>query len=366
MFEYKQLQKCICKSRKVVADKLKYMLGIILLWIVVYLSGMLFCKISGEKETNQMWKHLIGFFFLVYCQGIFFFGGQLLHWTFHKTALCFSIFLFAVCCAAIFLCKKELLKSWKKVKQIKFKNLEYGRYLALLIGLFLGIVYAVTFGTAMNRTDAVVETVQTTLMTDTMNEYHPFTGQPLELGVIMSKKIITLPFWYATLSCWTGFDAVTTVWVVGTLLTMICSLLAFAELGGLLFFRDFKKTWLLLVFMELMYLSGDYYIGSAGFRQFFYGYSGEVIVATVLIPCIFCVLYRFFGPILREDFPIEKEKISWWGLLLSLGLFVGSSFFMASLAWGILIVIIAVALFAISIAGVRLTKRNKVKGEEKL
>ena len=334
--------------------------------MVVYLSGMLFCKISGEKGTNQMWKHLVGFFFLIFFQGIFFFGGQLLQWSFHKTAGFFYVFLFAVCCGAVFICKKELLESWKKVRQFSWKDKERGRYLALLFWLFLAIVYAVAFGTAVNRHDAMVETVQTTLMTDTMNEYHPFTRQPLELGVIMSKKIITLPFWYAMLSCWTGLDAVTTVWVAGTLLTMVFSLLAFAELGGLLFFRDFRKTWLLLIFMELMYLSGDYYIGSAGYRQFFYGYSGEVIVATVLIPCIFCVLYRFLGPVIREDFPKEKEKIRWWGLLLSLGLFVGSSFFLTSIALGILMVVIAVVLFAISIVGVRLTKRNKVKGERKL
>ena len=342
------------------------MLGIVLLWIVVYLSGMLFCKISGEKGTNQMWKHLVGFFFLIFCQGIFFFGGQLLHWTFHKTALFFSVFLLVICCVSVFLCKDELLECWKKVKLFKMKDMEYGRYWALLLWLFIGIVFAVAFGTAVNRSDAMVETVQTTLMTDTMNEYHPFTRQPLELGVIMSKKIITLPFWYAMLSVWTGFDAVTTVWVLGTLLTMICSLLSFAELGGLLFFRDFKKTWLLLVFMELMYLSGDYYVGSAGYRQFFYGYSGEIIVATVLIPCIFSVLYRFLGPILREDFPKEKEKIDWWGLVLSLGLFVGSSFFIVSIAWGIVMVIIAVVLFAVSCVGVRLAKLTKVKGDEKL
>ena len=88
------------------------------------------------------------------------------------------------------------------------------------------------------------------------------------------------------------------------------------------------------------------------------------MVATVLVPCIFCVLYRFLGPILREDFPKEKEKIGWWGLFLNLGLLVGSSFFMASLAWGIVTVVIAVALFAISIVGVRLTKRKRVKGEK--
>lgn len=342
------------------------MLGVVLLWIVVYLSGILFCKISGEKGTSQLWKHLIGFFFLIFCQGIVFFVGQLLNWTFRKTTMILTVFLLIICCVSMFVCKKEIGELWKKVKKFSFKEVKNGRYLALLFWILLGIVFVVAFGTAGNRNDAMVETVLTTLMTDTMNQYHPFTKAKLELGVILSKKIITLPFFYSMLSIWTGFDAVNTVWVLGTLITIVCSLLAFAELGGLLFFRDFKKTWLLLVFMELMYLSGDYYIGSAGYRQLFYGYSGEVIVATVLIPCILSILYRFFGPILREDFPSEKEKIGWLGTILNMGLFVGSSFFLTSLAWGILMVVIGIILFAISIVGVRLTKRNRVKGEKVL
>ncbi len=340
------------------------MLGIVLLWIVVYLSGMLFCKISGEKETSQLWKHLIGFFFLIFCQGIFFFGGQLLHWTFQNTAMLLTVFLLVICIISVYLCKNEIAELWRKVKKSRFRDVKNGRYRVLVFWLLLGIIFVVAFGTAGNRNDAMVETVQTTLMTDTMNQYHPFTREKLELGVIMSKKIITLPFLYSMFSLWTGLDAVSTVWILGTVLTVICSLMAFAELGGLLFFRDFKKTWLLVVFMELMYLSGDYYIGAAGYRQLFYGYSGEVIVTTVIIPCILSILYRFFGPFLREDFPIEQEKISFGGLLLSLGLCVGSSFFIVSLAWGILMVMIAIILFIVSIAGVRFTKRKRRKWEE--
>ena len=342
------------------------MLGIVLLWIVVYLSGMLFCKISGEKETSQLWKHLIGFIFLFFCQGIVFCGGQFLGWTFRNTALILTVFLLAVCGISIMVCKNEISQLWKKVKSFSLKDIKNGRYLALSFWLLVGIVFVVLFGTAVNRNDAMVETVQTTLMTDSMNQYHPFTGKKLELGVVLSKKIITLPFWYSTLSIWTGFDAVTTVWNLGTLIIVVCSLLAFGELAGLLFFRNFKKTWLLLVLMELLYLSGDYYVGSVGYRQLFYGYSGEVIVATVIIPCILSMLYRFFGPVLREDFPIEKEKISLWGLVLNLGLCLGSCLFVAPLAWGILMAVLAIILFAISIIGVRFTKRNQRKGEDSL
>ena len=340
------------------------MLGIVLLWIIVYLSGMLFCKIAGEKETSQLWKHLIGFFFLVFCQGIFFFLGQLLGWNFRKTAWILTAFFLIVCCLSILICKKEVSKFFRKVKKLRLDKIVYGRYKALLLWLFIAMIFVVSFGTAGNRNDAMVETVQRTLLTDTMNQYHPFTGKPLELGVIMSKKIITLPFWYATLSLWTGLDGVTTVWVLGTLVTILLSLAAFAELGGLLFFRDFKKTWLLLLLLELLYLSGDYYVGSAGYRQLFYGYSGEVIVGVVVIPCVLSMLYRYMGSVMRVDFPLEREQIHLWSLLLELGLCVGSCLFLTSLVWGIFMVLIAMVLFAISCVGVRMTKRKR--GEHKL
>ena len=340
------------------------MLGIVLLWIIVYLSGMLFCKIAGEKETSQLWKHLIGFFFLVFCQGIFFFLGQLRGWNFRKTAWILTAFFLIVCCLSILICKKEVSKFFRKVKKLRLDKIAYGRYKALLLWLFIAMIFVVSFGTAGNRNDAMVETVQRTLLTDTMNQYHPFTGKPLELGVIMSKKIITLPFWYATLSLWTGLDGVTTVWVLGTLVTILMSLAAFAELGGLLFFRDFKKTWLLLLLLELLYLSGDYYVGSAGYRQLFYGYSGEVMVGVVVIPCVLSMLYRYMGPVMRVDFPLEREQIHLWSLLLELGLCVGSCLFLTSLVWGIFMVLIAMVLFAISCVGVRMTKRKR--GEHKL
>ena len=335
------------------------MLGIVLLWIVVYLSGMLFCKIAGEKETSQLWKHLIGFFFLVFCQGIFFFLGQIFGWNFRKTAWMLTAVLLIICCISVLVCRKEVGGMLIKLKKFRLEKVSYGRYRAMLLWVFFILLFAISFGTAVNRNDAMVETVQRTLLTDTMNQYHPFTGKPLELGMIMSKKIITLPFWYATLSLWTGFDGVTTVWVLGTLVTTVLSLVAFGELGGLLFFRDFKKTWLLLLLLELLYLSGDYYVGSAGYRQLFYGYSGEVMVGTVVIPCVLSMLYRFMGPILRTDFPIEKERIRLWSLLLELGLCVGSCLFITSLAWGVFMVLIAIMLFAISCVGVRLTKRKK-------
>ena len=337
------------------------MLGIVLLWIVVYLSGMLICKICGEKETSQLWKHLIGFFFLIFCQGIVFFGGQLLGWSFGKSGLILTLTLLFVSAVSLLVCRKDIIRFFQGVRSFTIKKVKYPRHFALLLWLFLGIVWVVAQGTVTNRNDAMAETVLTTLMTDSMNVYHPFTRRPFAAGIILSRKLITLPFWYSMLSVWTGFEAVNAVWILGTLITAVCSLAAFGELAGLLFSRDFKKTWLLIILMELLYLSGDYYVGSAGYRQLFYGYSGEVIVATVTIPCVLSILYRFFGPYIRIDFPAEQEKISLWAMIVELGLCIGSCFFLVPLVWGLYMVVISIILFGLSAIGVRLTKKKGVE-----
>lgn len=335
------------------------MLGIVLLWIIVYLSGMLVCKICGEKETSQMWKHLIGFFFLIFCQGTVFFGGQLLGWNFRKAGLVLTLVLLLVSAVSLLVCRKELKSFMEKIFKFSIKKVKYPRHWALLAWLFLGIVLVVASGTVTNRHDAVAETVLTTLMTDSMNVYHPFTRRPLEAGIILSRKLITLPFWYSMLSVWTGLEATEAVWVLGTLITTVCSLLAAGELAGLLFARDYKKTWLLIILMELLYLSGDYYVGAAGYRQLFYGYSGEVIVSSVVIPCVLSILYRFWRTFFKKDFSMEKEKISFWGAIAELGLCIGCCLFLTPLVWGVYLVVISMVLFGLSILGVYWTKRKR-------
>ena len=332
------------------------MLGIVFLWIVVYITGLLFCKIGGEKETSQLWIHLTGFFFLFFCQGAVFFGGQMLGFGFEKTCQILFLVLMIVSLFAVLICRKDLIQLFQKVISFRFDKISYGRYKALLLWLFLGITLVISFGTIGNRTDAIAETVNRTLMTDTMYQYHPFTGQFMEHGMILSRKIITLPFWYGALSLWTGLSATDTVWILGSILTAMLSLMAYGELAGLLFARNFRKTWLAVVLMELLYLSGDYCMEAAGYRQLFYGYSGETIVTTVILPVMLCVLYRLFGGILRSDFNKEKESITIWGAAVKLGLCFASTLFLTSFVWGAVILVLGAALFVLSAAGTRLIK----------
>lgn len=335
------------------------MLGIVVLWLAVYLTGILLCKTGWEKETSQLWIHLTGFFFLFLTQGIVFTAAQLLNWSFSQAWMILTGILGAVSFLALAVCRRELGRVMDKIKSLrKRKEKETGRYMALTAWLWLGIFLVLCIGMVGNRQDALLETMQTSLQTDTLNQIHPFTGMPMELGVIFSKKILTLPFWYGALCRWTGFSAQDTVWVWGSFFTITFSLMAFGELAGLLFKRDRKKTWLFMILLELLILSGDYFSGTAGYQLLFYGYAGETIVGAVALPMLLTVLYRLLAPFFQEEqFCPAKEGMSLWGAVLKLILIFGSSLFLAPLLWGPGILVVGVILFGLCLAGVRLIKK---------
>ncbi|MGN0304912.1 MAG: DUF6077 domain-containing protein [Lachnospiraceae bacterium] len=340
------------------------MLGIVLLWLTVYLSGMLLGKLGREKETSQLWIHLTGFFFLFFCQGLVFTAAQLLDWNFGQALNVLALVLGAISLVALILCKKELAALVDRRKKAVPGREKKSAYLALVFWLWLGIFLVLCKGMVGNRQDALLETMQTTLLTDTMNKYHPFTGQPMELGVILSKKILTLPFWYGALKSWTGFSAQDTVWVWGSFLTITFSLMAFSELAGLLFRRDFRKTWLFACLLELLILSGDYVSSAEGYRLLFYGYAGETIVGAVALPMLLCVLYRLLAPIFQhqEEFDREREGITLWGALLKLLLVYASSLFLAPFLWGPVLLGIATLIFGICLGGICIIQRLRKPG----
>lgn len=340
------------------------MLALIILWIVVYLSGLLFCKIGGEKEASQLWIHLTGFFFLFFSQGVIFFGAQLLGWSFTRAIHCLEVVYGAVTIGAVCLCTKELKMIWEKIKNRKAESRGYRRYFCLIIFLFIGLLWMISLQMGENREDAVVEIAATTILTDTMNQYHPFTHQPFSLGVIMSRKIITLPFWYGALSHWTGLEAVMTVQVLGSGVSLLFALLAFAELGNLLFERNLHYTCWLVILMEFLYLSGDYFLGNESYRQLHRGYSGEAITVSIIMPCVIIVLYRLLGKYLRENFKKEILGISMGNGLIRISLLLIISLFLTTVQWGIFVLLLAIFLFALmSLMIMAMKKAGKAKEE---
>lgn len=338
------------------------MISIVLLWSAVYLTGILISKISGEKEAGQLWIHLIGFFFLFFSQGIVFTLAQLLDWSFGQARSLLVLVLGAASLLGLLAGRREIAALPQKLKELFHAKEKKTLYLALVGWLWLGIWMALGTGMVMNRQDALLETMQTTLLTDTLNKVHPFTGQPMELGVVFSRRIQTLPFWYAALQSWTGFSAQDTVWVWGSFFTITFSLMAFTELASLLFARELQKTWMFACLLELLILSGDYFSGAAGYRLLFYGYAGETIVGFVAVPAVLIILYRFLTPWFHHP---EEEgdgaKLGPVGTAVQLALVVGTSLFLAPLLWGPVLLVVAILFGLLCLGVICLVKRVRRK-----
>lgn len=337
------------------------MIGVIIVLILGYLTGLLLETIGKGKETSWMWKCLIGFFFLLLCQGPVFVAAQVLQWEFRKAA-----FLAAVVCVlpallSLIFCRRKLWGTLGKSEVVSWREKSKLVRYALVVILFLCMLLLLFRYSGTLRQDAMAETVQRTLYTNTMNQYHPLTGQEMEM--IFSKKIITLPFFYSMLSLLTGTDGISMVWIWGSLLTFFLALAAQSELAGLLFHRDVKKTWLFVLFLELLYLAGDYAFGTFGYRQLLYGYQGETIVAGVILPLVVAILYRCFGQVLDVTFDKEREGLPLWKGVLLLGVCLGASLFLTSLATGVLLLLITVGVFFLCmglwLAGGKICKSRK-------
>lgn len=337
------------------------MLALILLWVVVYLSGILICKIGGEKETSHLWIHLTGFFFLIFFQGVVFFLAQLFGAEFSKGRNFLAVGLLITSLFSLLICRKEIGRSMEKIR--KFRP-EKKFHLSLLLWLFAGLLWIMVSQRMIPRTDGIAETAAITLQTNTLNQYHPFTHEPLHSGVILTRKVITLPFLYAAISSWTGWDPAITVRVAGTAICLIFSMTAFAYLGHLLFYGNKNHMYLLLILIEFLYLSGDYHPSMDAYRQLYQGYSGELITAMVLLPAVIITLYRLTGFWLREDFPKEKEGIEGGRAVLSLGLIFAGSLFLTTVTWGILMLFLAAALYGTT-AGIILWMKREKKQRKK-
>ena len=338
------------------------MIALFLLWIVIYLSGRLLCKIGGEKEASQWWIHLTGFFFLFLSQGIVFFIGQFSGRSFGECVRILEFLYGVISLLSLGFCGKELIRESKRLKEWKANNF-HDRKPYLLLQLLLAVFWVMQTQWQGNRNDAVIETAAVTLLTDTMNQFHPFTHQPLELGVIFTRRLITLPFWYGAVSHWTGFSVAATVTLVGNISAFVFSLFAMAELGSLLFERDRNYTYWLIIFIELFYLSGDYHPGSEGYSQLYYGYSGETMVMSIVIPMMIIVLYRLLGQYLRHNFDRENQGLDIWPAVLKLILIFGSTVFLAGLKWGVLMLLLSLGIFGIMLLLIAAMKNMAEKRE---
>lgn len=140
--------------------------------------------------------------------------------------------------------------------------------------------------------DATTETVYVTQLTDTVFQYHPLTGQPLERGIYPLHKLASLPLLYSAWSRLCGLDVrfflytLIPLWVFG---------MNYGIMTGLtrLFFREQReRRYGFLIVYGLLNLMGDYHPATYAYVLLHEGWKGGALTAAVLVPFALYLLYR--------------------------------------------------------------------------
>ena len=318
--------------------------GVLLIFIMPYLAGFILKEIMKQKETNQIETYLTGFFFLFFLQGLVFGGSIFSGFSFENACMYMTYVLLFIIVVSLILILIRFIPACKHKKKSQKLKKEEWILLTMMSAVFLLVIMRIFAGARYLREDTVLETVKTTIQTGTMYGYHPLTGQAFEYGLIASKKIITLPIYYAFLAVVTKIDPRLLLFVVVSAQTIIAAYFSNVLLISGIFKNYRKKVYAFELVFGLRLLSGDYFAGSASERLLRYGYAGDTICAIIMIPFVLYIIMKWYQESKQEDTKLLKKSIIY---ILQIALCLFSSVFITGIATGFLFLIITIILAAI-------------------
>lgn len=286
-----------------------YVIGVILLFILPLAAGTVCKGILRWKETNQIETYLIGFFFLFFMQGVIFVPCVFM-------GLPFSLACTILLAAALGLTGLGLIMFfWGRFKTKKSEEAEEKKKLpwrkgdkflyAVMMAVFVLLVVRMILGLDIMRDDIMLETVNTTLHTDTMFTYHPLTGMMMDGGMITSKKIVTLPLFYAAIAKLTGMMPYQLLYLVINIWVLGCSYYACMMLFSKVTAITRRKIYGYWTVYGLLLLAGDYHKSTITYRLLYQGYEGTTICFGVLMPYLLYVILSWY----RQE--SDEEKTTW-------------------------------------------------------
>jgi len=312
-------------------------LGIILVLYMPLAIGCIFDFITRQKKANQIETYLIGFFSFFLMQGVIFSLYNFVHIPFETCCRILTYSNYGIAGLSIIV----LLFKLRHIKEVDFKKLIPRKNELVVLGILLLAILVVIARIVSiynyERNDIMLDTVRVNVLTNTVNTYNPLTNRPYELGLINSKKLVTMPLLYTYWCITYGIDARVLLYFVCTFQTLFCIFMACkcATTGVL---KTKRKRRLCLFFVAVLLASGDYFAGAIGYRVLWNGYDGATIVAAVMMAyVIYLVMYWY--RLERGDY--GKKKIA-ARIVLALRLLIClcSTLFLTGLATGALLIIL--------------------------
>ena len=248
----------------------------------------------------------------------------------------------------------SIMGAWTKLRAKKQEDAEEKKQLTwrkgdkllyfAMMGVFSLVVLRVILGVDILRDDIVLETVNTTIKNGSMFTHHPLTGMLMDGGMIASKKIVTLPLFYAALINLMGIEAdiflysIVSVWVVGC--SYYASMLLFTKLTT----ATRSKIYSYFTVFGLLLLAGDYHKSTLSYRLLYQGYDGMTICFAVLMPYLLYVIFSWYKQECEEEKTTIGMRIAY---LLKIALVFATSMVITGLGTGFLFLFLTAGIIAV-------------------
>lgn len=268
---------------------------ILFLLFVPFLTGQPICKILNRGGKGMVDIYICGVMTLFAISGVLHLFVMLTNSSFSYYIKLYPIIVFTIAIMGavltVFDVKKNKaeasVKTWLSVFWSSwFKNRELLMLGVLNLVVMLMCVTRIITGEPDVTGDFTLETIRTTLQTDSIYQFNSFTGKLIEEGMPIRQQILTLPFFQLFLSVFFVIEINTVLYKIFPCFVFLWGLLVYGRLAGILFVKQKKRQILFMFIVNFMLLVGDYARMTPASLVIHQGFTGYAICAHVIIPFV--------------------------------------------------------------------------------
>lgn len=249
---------------------------------ISYLLGVLLKGIFRDDDGRVVRTCLIGTFFVVIVWEIYIQICGQLSIGFSISCKIFSAVIMVLILISLLVNKKTIASHFAVKNSTKILPL-----LLILLGIMISIICFVLLEPD-TAGDSSLETINTVQATDSILGYEPLTGRAYsaESPMPVTKRIITLPLFYAYITDLFGAKADTVVYTAMPLWVLILTIFAYSVWVDAFFESNnaVTRTTFFVCGVIVLNLFGAFSQNSTYYYQTLKGFSGQTFCYSVLVP----------------------------------------------------------------------------------
>jgi len=265
---------------------------------VPFFMGTFIRKIIDPKGQNLADDYISGFLTLIVMSGVIQLVAIILDYSFKwycNTLLIASSFMGLVGLILSAMLQTYPIKDIRRNfnERLKAINRNSNSFGLFLIGfLFAALLGRILLTSSSLEGDFTLETINTSLATNTIYKYNSLTGAFIEGGMPIRQQILTLPILMGFFSNVFGIEATTIVLKIFPCVVALLCFLVCHRIGDILYPDAFEKRVIFVGIFAFMMLVGDYAAKSPAYLLIYQGFGGYAFLTNVCLPYLFTAFLR--------------------------------------------------------------------------